>query len=134
MRDLTRATVTKASLIMLPVYPIFTGWLGLAYLLGDPARTATPTLLAIGDVLPIRAWGAAFLSFAVVLIVGYAMRSRDVTIFVLWMGFAAFGVWGIIFAVVVFTVPDTSLVGPAVWWFIAAAFAASARSVAVRET
>lgn len=130
---LNRANITAASLIMLPVYPAFSGLQGLAYAFGDASRTQTPSLEIARDLLPIQAWGYAFLAICVLLIFGYAMRSRDVAVFVLFSAAMAYCIWAACFVVALFAVSDASLVAPLWPAFVAAACVASATSIAKQE-
>lgn len=130
---LTRATVTAASRIMLPCYPALAAWIGLAYLFGDPSRTNTPSFQVARDLMPMRGWGCVFLAIAVLLLVGYALRSRDVTVFVLSMATVAYLMWAAFFVWALLTAPDASLVAPAWPLFSALACTASATSIARLE-
>jgi hypothetical protein len=130
---LTRDSITKASMMMLPAYPILAGAQGLAYTLGDPARTNTPSFEAAKHLLPMRMWGVVFLGLALVMVVGYAMRSRDVTVFVLFSAAMAYSMWSGAFWVALLTVDDASLMAPAWPLFAAWCCFVSASSVARRE-
>jgi hypothetical protein len=126
---LTRQTVTAASRVMLPVYPILAAWMGVAYLFGGPARTSGASYTAAKSWLPIPTWGAMFIVLAVLLLIGYAQRSRPMVAFALTVTAAAYTVWAACFVWSLFTVTDASLVAPAWPLFVAVACFASATSV-----
>jgi hypothetical protein len=130
---LTRDSITKASRMMLPVYPVVAGVQGLSYTFGDPARTNTPSFDCAKHLLPMRGWGICFLALAVVMVLGYAMRARDVVVFVLFSAVTAYALWSAAFWCALFTVPDASLMGPIWPLFFAWACLVSASSVARRE-
>lgn len=130
---LTRATVTAASRIMLPTYPILASIIGAAYLFGAPTRTSSPAFDVAKQFMSIQSWGVVFLAMAAMLIVGYLIHSRDVTVFVLFMAASAFVMWAVFFGISVLQSHDASLVAPAWPSFAACACSASAISVAKRE-
>lgn len=129
MASLTWASITAASRVMLPVYPVLAGWQGCAYAFGGPNRTNTPSLQPAKELLPIQGWGSAFLILAALMVAGYAMRSRDVTVFVLYSACMAYGLWSLAFWFALATVPDASWMGPAWPMFAAVCCGVSATSV-----
>lgn len=76
---LTRATVTAASRIMLPVDAILSAWIGAAWALQSDARTAIPSLYALRHVWPISATGAVLVILAVAVTVGLLLHNRAIT-------------------------------------------------------
>lgn len=133
MSTLARDTVTSASRIMLPVYPVQAMWLGVALIESSPQRVSSSSFDAAKAVLPIRAWGVLFAALAVFLLVGYAMRSRDVTVFVLYVAAIAYASWAFCLIWSAFADEAASLGGPSWPLFVCAACCASASSVARHE-
>lgn len=126
---LTRDTITASSRVMLIVYPLFSLGLGLAYVLGDPARYQSPSQQLLRDMMPIRAWGYLFLVLTAVKVIAWGTRRRDAMILALCLGFAFYSVWAVTFLVAAITVPLAAPTGPIVWGFIAVAHIASLQSL-----
>lgn len=131
---LSRATVTKASRIMLPAYPIFTGWLGANYLLTPRCRlTGTPVLRLADSYAPMPVWGGLFLAVAVLLAAALFTHRR----FLYEIGLVGFAslmlVWTGIFTVAIFTIPGSSPAGPAWPLFGITTAAATIRTLDTRE-
>lgn len=131
---LTRATVTRASRIMLPIYPIFSGWLGGNYLFTPRSRlVGTPVLKLADSYAPMPVWGALFLAVAVVLTFALVAERRFVYELALVTLAAMLLIWTAVFTVAIFTIPGSSPAGPA-WPLLGiAACAATIRTLDTRE-
>lgn len=114
---------------MLVVYPTFSLLLGLAYALGDPARTATPSFDAIRGVAPLQVWGCFFILLGSMETAAWLTHRRKYMILALCVGFAAFTAWAVGFLIALLTVPNAALTGPVVWGFVAIAHVASLQSI-----
>lgn len=90
MPRLTKASVTRASRIMLPVHCLFSTGLGLAWLLQDGARTAVPALSAVRSVWPIWATGAVILCVGLISVAGLLSHKRAIAATSLGMGALTF--------------------------------------------
>ena len=126
------AGVSKPSRIMLPVYCLLAVGLGLVYLLTPTAELVTaPVNAAMNERVPLRAWGAAFLSAGVQLtgcVLSLRWAAEQVALGVLMAWLAVWGACSVIFAAR----------GGATWaaplWPLALAAACLASLVSVSET
>lgn len=134
MMPLTRATVTAASRVMLPSYPVLFTALGMNYL-ADSGRLARSPGLAWIDahLMPLPGWGLVFLIAATLMVAALLTHHRLVYRLALWMcllstaAFAAAMAGAVAFGTASYTAP----VWPA---FVACCCWASERSLLTRET
>lgn len=131
---LTRANVTAASRVMLPLYPALYLAVGVAFLTQAATRTSGPAFDVAKMVIPIPAWGLLFAGVAVVEIVALVAHNRRAYQFALIPGAGLAGFW----AVVITSSATQSLFvsyTSGMWVAgMAVAQAASARSLARHET
>jgi len=115
----------------LPV-AILAAVMGLAYLLGDPQRTSSPSFAYAKSVAPMHVWGVVFLVGAVA--VGSAALLRDGTAlaFALFVGGCIFAWWASCFLVSALSDPAASLTGWAIHGFIAFTLYRAALEVRLR--
>jgi uncharacterized membrane protein len=74
---LNRATITVASRVMLPTYPILAAGVGLNYLIASDRLLDAGVFYQVADsIVPLEFWGAAFLLVAIVMVVALLTRSR----------------------------------------------------------
>lgn len=141
---LSRGNVTKASQIMLPLYPALVIPIGLAFIFQNPSRTSGPAYDIAKNVMPMPWWGAVFLTIGLVevlaIVIGHLDRHRYEPGKSRWLyeralivgaGVSAFWMVLILGAAV-----QSNLVSfSAGWWLLAAvgAHVASARSLAAEE-
>jgi hypothetical protein len=104
--------------LLLP-YPALALVMGLAYLLGDPERTATPSFAPAKAVAPMHVWGVLFLTGFVVLMIG--LTNARLMAIALWIGGTMYVWWGACFALAALTDPRASATGWAVHGVVAAA-------------
>lgn len=130
---LTRASVTAASRIMLPTYPILFGAVGLNYLLDARRLNDSPALAYADDLMPLPGWGILFLAAAVIMIIALLRGGRTAYRYALWIcmiaatAFALALLGAVIFGGASYTAP----LWPA---FAARCCWASERSLLTRET
>lgn len=131
---LTRETVTIASRLMLPVYMVVSGYIGLCYILSPDERLQGASLAVARLLLPMWAWGLLALVLAGGVLVAILSHSRGVAVVALCMGAAAYLVWACFYAISIWVDPAASYVSP-IWPLLAsAAHVASALSLSWRET
>lgn len=130
---LTRATVTIASRVMLPAYPVFAAIVGFSFVTTPRERIeATASLRYADQVVPLPLWGGAFVAVAALLAVALAAHSRRLYQAVLGL----MAVWMLIYS---FVLIGSALYGLASWsawaWpsFIACACWASLLSLESKE-
>lgn len=124
-----RGRLTASSKLMLVVYPLFSCYVGGAYVLGDPARTATPSFDAMRREMPLHAWGWFFIALAVLEALAWALGSQRLMIVALCCGFGVSLCWAFGFAWSLAITTNASLTGPVIWCFVAVAHIASLRSL-----
>lgn len=110
------STPTRGVLIAIWLFPALTLWLGISYL-GPTERLQSASFTAAREVMPMHAWGALFLTLAVIKVV--CIKRGTVRGYVLAMcaGMGLYGCWGVLFLGSVFADPHASLGGPA-WCFV----------------
>jgi hypothetical protein len=86
--------------LLLP-YPALALVMGLAYLLGDPERTNTPSFAPAKAVAPMHVWGLLFLAGFVVLMIG--LTNARLMAIALWIGGTMYVWWGACFALAALT-------------------------------
>lgn len=131
--QLTRATVTVASRVMLPTYVALFAILGIAYILAPVGRLLeSPALAYASDLIPLPGWGGVFLACAALMSAALCTRSRALYSYALWVGIVALSVWSVVFvlAAVFGSASPSTWVWPA---FAARACYATAKSLTVRE-
>lgn len=130
---LTRATVTRASRIMLPAYVVLFTLLGLNYTLTNKDRLLySPGLAYAEQVISLRAWGLLFLTVAVLMAAALLSHRRTLYRFGLWLCIVSMTTWASILAAAAM-LADAS---PSAWvWpgFVAVACYASHQSLLARE-
>jgi hypothetical protein len=131
---LTRATVTAASRVMLPLYPALYLGVGIAFLAQDAARTSGPAFDVAKMVMPIPAWGALFVAVAVVEIVALLAHHRAAYQLALIPGAWLAGFWAVVVLGSAVASPFVSYTSGMWVAGMAVAQAASARSLARHET
>lgn len=131
--DLTPESVTTASRLMLPAYPLLAAIIGINYLLtSDDRLLESPVFRVADNLLPMAAWGAFFLAISAAQVGALLVQRRWAYIVTLSCMTAGMLVWGSIFAVAA-VYGEAS---PSAWaWpvFTATACWASIRSL-TRET
>ena len=130
---LTRATMTRASRVMLPTYVFFFAGLGANYTATPAVRlTASPALAYVDGLMPLRAWGGLFLAAAALMVAALVSQKRIVFRFALLLCAWSMVVWAAANLLAAFRSQAT----PLGWlWplFVVAACVASYRSLTVRE-
>lgn len=132
MTRLTPESVTSASRIMLPTYPLLCLVLAVNYTSSPPRLMESPALRTADQVLPLPAWGVMFAVAAVVLLAGLFSRHRLTYVAGLVIMCAAMLAWAAVFiyAAVAGSASCTAAAWPA---FACAASWASIRSLSTRE-
>lgn len=92
---------------------------GLAYTLGDPRRTASPSFDAAKALFPMQTWGVIFLVGAAFCTIALAARSAKLMAISLWGGGAMYLWWAANFAVAALASPEASLVAWAPYTMVA---------------
>lgn len=133
---LTRHTITSSSQVMLIAYPVFFVLVAAGYILGDPARTSSPSFDYVRGIQPIHVWGFLFLAVGLLEVLAWIRRSRQSMLFALCGGFAVSLMWTLGFALSLLSwhhgpvlTPDVSLNAPSLWGFVTVAHIASLRSL-----
>jgi len=94
--------------------------LGLAYVFGDPSRTAAQSFHAAQSLAPMWAWGTLFFAGAVAILAA-VLSNRDKLIAAsLFIGGVMYSWWAVLFAVSALTDETASLAGWAVHGFVSA--------------
>jgi hypothetical protein len=131
---LDRAHVTVASRVMLPVYAVVSGYIGLCYILSPDARLRGASLAVARMLLPMPVWGLLALLLSASVVLAILTRSRSLAVGSLCMGAGAYFVWGCFYAISIWIDPSASVVSP-IWPLLAsAAHIASALSLSWGET
>src|SRR5689334_18530275 len=92
---LTRANVTLASRVMLPLYPAFALGVGVSFVATPLDRlTDSPALRFANTVIPLPVWGYGYITLAVVLIAALILTNRRayqvaLAVMCVWMAFYA---------------------------------------------
>lgn len=98
---------------------ILAGWIGCAYILGDPIRTSTPSFGIARGIAPLSAWGWLFLTGGVVLLVASLLgRLKIVAYAALLIGGAIYSWWASLFLVTLAVDDRASIVAPGVYYFV----------------
>lgn len=105
-------------LLLIP-YPVLAAVTGLAYMFGARARTPSHSFDVARSIAPLQTWGLLFAAGAVVLSVALIVDNRRLTANALFIGGAIYTWWASLFAIATVTEPTASLVGWAVWGFVA---------------
>lgn len=134
MRPLTRSSVTAASRIMLPTYPIFAGLIGINFVtLGAPIIKDSPALRYATTIADLEVWGYGFLIVASILGISLCLHRRQgyevaLSVMIVWMT-----IWACVMVAAAFygNASPTAWAWPA---FVARAGWASLVSVKTGET
>lgn len=129
---LDRAHITAASRIMLPVYVVFFGVIGINFLASPQRLAASPMLRYADHIMPLRVWGAMFFTCCILMLIALAFASRDLYRFALLMCAVSMLLWTLVAILGAFVEP----VSFSAWAWpgtIAAACLASNRSLVRRE-
>ncbi|MBS45283.1 MAG: hypothetical protein CMH83_19365 [Nocardioides sp.] len=130
---LTRATITLASRVLLPSFPALATVLGGVWILTPrPELRATPFYAGLDDLVPLDAWGVAFVAIAATQIAALLAHSRKAYEWTL----AVLAVWLLVIGAVGFWFAlnsNASFIAPAWHWFGALACVATALSLDARE-
>lgn len=131
---LTRANLTIASCVMLPLYPAFSFGVGLAFVATPRARLLTsPALRTVDHLFPLGLWGWAFLALAAWLGGALLARSRAAVV----RGLAVMVAWMLLYsAVMAWSAIDGGASFSAWTWpmFVGVACFASTLSLMARES
>ena len=100
-------------------YVVLALWIGLAYLLGDELRTATPAFEGAKEITTVSNWGYMFLVGAVVMTVCSLMRDTKWLRTSLFIGGFMYTWWGALFMFSIINVPFANLNAPILYWFVA---------------
>lgn len=130
---LTKTSITLASRVMLPVYPIFALGVGVSFLATPlPRLLASPSLRFANEVFPIPVWGYGFLAVAFVLFGALLIHNRRS----FQIALAVMCAWMLFYAAVTLWAAFSGGASFSAWtWpaFIAAACWATMLSLAARE-
>lgn len=132
-KELTRDTVTVASRVMLPVYPVLYGAVGLAFVFQAVSRTAGPAFEVPRMLLPITVWGWLFAAVAVVEIYALVTNQRRTYLAALVPGSGLAAFWSVVILSSAVQSEHVSFTSGLWVAGMAAAQAASARSLAQHE-
>lgn len=99
---------------LLAPFPALAAWIGLAYLLGDPRRTASPSFAVAQHIAPMHVWGLMFLLGGVVLTLAILIDDKQLLSRALFAGGFIFTWWACLFGYAAATDPKASLTGPAI--------------------
>ena len=126
---LTRANVTAASRVMLPVYVITFCWIGGSWAFTDEGRLIkTPALEYANAVLPLPFWGVLLVWTGLLILGAILSGRRDFCRLALWVGLVVMGVFCALFTFAA-AYGQASPSAPAWPFIIAAACFASDRSL-----
>ncbi len=133
MGTLWRSTVTHASRVMLPTYPLVYALVGMTFVLQSPLRTGSPTYDIARDLMPITSWGYLFTFVAIVETAALLLHERGIYLGTLIFGAGLTTFWAMLIFWAACTNPTVSF-SASYWLFgMAVAHAASARSLASME-
>ena len=99
--------------------PVLAAIMGLAYLLGDPARTSGPSFNAAQSVASMHAWGWMFLAGAVAMLVALATRSPRLIFATFLVGGVTYTWWASLFALAALSYDGASATGWAIHGVVA---------------
>ncbi|MDN4173909.1 hypothetical protein QWY28_13190 [Nocardioides sp. SOB77] len=105
---------------LLSLCPGLASVMGLAYLTGDPARTASQSFAAARQVAPMTTWGLLFLTGALVLAAALLAGHRHALAWALFIGGGIYSWWAICFAASALHDPTASATAWAIHGFISA--------------
>lgn len=114
-------------------FALLAGWIGCAYMFGDPGRTATPSFAAARDLAPIQTWGVMFVIGAAVLVVAMFVTDDGVPQWALVIGGGIYLWWAVLFFFTITQDERASLNAPALYGFIAAIHFIGANPAAVER-
>lgn len=98
---------------------ILAGWIGIAYMTGDPIRTSTPSFRMAQDIAPMEAWGVLFATGAIALIAAGISGRLNLVAIALFIGGAIYSWWASLFLVTLIVDDHASIVAPGVYYFLA---------------
>lgn len=98
---------------------VLAGIIGASYVFGSPQRTATSSFMFAKTIAPVPVWGLVFLAGAVAVSAAIAARSPRLIAASLWIGGAICCWWSVCFAISALRYPDASLVGWALYGYVA---------------
>lgn len=99
---------------LLAPFPALAGWMGAAYIFGDPVRTSSPSFDAAQAIAPMHVWGLVFLTGAAVMTLALVLNNKDLLARALFVGGFIFTWWACLFGYTAATDPKASLTGPAI--------------------
>lgn len=129
---LTRATVTVAQRVMVPVNIVFAAALGYGYTFEATRLVTSPPYRSANEILPLPVWGVGFLGVAAWLTLAAVTSRRSVFV----AGLAWLGVWMAVWAgvfIAVYFKGDASFLAWTFPAYVAAACWASMLSLLARE-
>jgi hypothetical protein len=100
-------------------FAVLAGWIGCAYVFGDPVRTSTPSFAAARELAPMPVWGVMFLIGAATLAVAIVVHDDRLPRWALAIGGVIYIWWGLLFLLTVLRDERASLNAPALYGFIA---------------
>lgn len=99
---------------LLAPFPILAGWMGCAYVFGDPIRTSSPSFAAAKTLWSMQTWGLIFLAGAAVMALCLILDDKQWLSRSLFVGGFIFTWWAALFGYTAYTDPKASLTGPAI--------------------
>lgn len=105
----SKLATRKTNPLVLLVGPSLSMVMGLAFVLGDPARTTVPTFDAAKSIAPLHVWGIMFLVAAGLSFAALSTRSLFWLAVSLWIGGGLYLWWAACFAVQAVINPLASL-------------------------
>lgn len=103
---------TAGTRIAVWLFPLVTTWLGVAYL-GPEQRLRSPSYSAAESIMPMHAWGAAFLILAAVKVWFIVQGTIRGFLIAMCAGMGLFAMWAFLFFASIFIDPHAALGGPA---------------------
>lgn len=111
--------MAHARLVLTPS-PILASVMGLAYLLGEPARTSSKSFSAAKALADMQLWGAMFFIGAVVLTITLLAGHRSALGLALFAGGIMYSWWALCFVTAALSDPGASATAWAIHGFISA--------------
>jgi hypothetical protein len=99
------------------MFPALTLWLGCGYLFGPMTRVSSPAFDAAKSLLPMRVWGAVFLTTALVKVVCILYSRPRALVVAMCFGMGLYACWGVLFLASM-SDPRTSWGAPAWPFFV----------------
>lgn len=112
---------------------VLAGWIGAAYIFGDASRTSTPSFTAAREIGSMPAWGCLFAMGATALMIACISGNLKHMSIALFAGGAMYSWWGSLFLVTLVMGEMSTLVGPAIYYFVAFAHFAGAWRIWARQ-